>query len=184
MCIWFRFINNIILFYSIRYIKIFNEIFCNIKNFLNINTNSFFINFLVLFFIIFFTNFYRLYSYIFSLRSIPLFTFLFGFFFWFIFFFINFNSNYKLLLSHLVPAGCPIYLISFIVFIELIRLFIRPLTLRVRLAANITAGHILIIIRRKSFLGRGLLIILELIVRGIQAFVFVLLLTLYYNESN
>merc|ERR1712204_15521 len=47
-------------------------------------------------------------------------------------------------LSHLVPSGTPDVLIPLIVVIELVRNFIRPITLSVRLAANIVAGHLLI----------------------------------------
>jgi F0F1-type ATP synthase membrane subunit a len=50
--------------------------------------------------------------------------------------------------------------------------------------ANITAGHLLIILVSGFLTGGLLLIILELVVRLIQAFVFTLLLTLYFNESN
>merc|ERR1711936_786086 len=47
-------------------------------------------------------------------------------------------------LAHLVPSGTPDVLIPLIVVIELVRNFIRPITLSVRLAANIVAGHLLI----------------------------------------
>merc|ERR1712203_468089 len=43
----------------------------------------------------------------------------------------------KRFLAHLVPAGTPDVLIPLIVVIELVRNFIRPITLSVRLAANI-----------------------------------------------
>jgi F-type H+-transporting ATPase subunit a len=64
--------------------------------------------------------------------------------FWFSILLIGiFNNLYKNL-RHLVPNGTPIILIRFIVLIETLRIFIRPITLRVRLAANITAGHLLL----------------------------------------
>merc|ERR1711971_663797 len=50
----------------------------------------------------------------------------------------------KRFLAHLVPSGTPDVLIPLIVMIELVRNFIRPITLSVRLAANIVAGHLLI----------------------------------------
>lgn len=59
-------------------------------------------------------------------------------------FILTLRTNLGRFLSHLVPTGTPIFLIRFIVFIELIRNVIRPITLGVRLAANITAGHLLI----------------------------------------
>lgn len=99
-------------------------------------------------------------------------------------------------LAHLVPAGTPYILIPFMVLIELIRTTIRPLTLSVRLAANIVAGHLLIRLVRGPlvFIGppimglvmRGLvlLIILESAVAFIQAYVFRILRTLYLREAN
>ena len=48
------------------------------------------------------------------------------------------------MMAHLVPLGTPVALIPFMVLIELVRNFIRPLTLSVRLAANIVAGHLLL----------------------------------------
>jgi len=47
-------------------------------------------------------------------------------------------------MAHLVPIGTPNILMPFIVVIETIRNIIRPLTLAVRLSANIIAGHLLL----------------------------------------
>lgn len=99
-------------------------------------------------------------------------------------------------LAHLVPTGTPYALMPFMVLIELIRGIIRPLTLAVRLAANIVAGHLLITLLRSSVVSRHtrlvifiiislwLLIILETAVAFIQAYVFRILRTLYLRESN
>ncbi len=45
-----------------------------------------------------------------------------------------------------MPEGTPGALIPLIVVIESVRLIIRPFTLAVRLAANIVAGHLLILV--------------------------------------
>ena len=99
-------------------------------------------------------------------------------------------------LAHLVPVGTPYVLMPFIVLIELVRNLIRPLTLSVRLAANIVAGHLLITLISTPLVSRGwlprffilggllLLIILETAVAFIQAYVFRILRTLYLRESN
>merc|ERR1711993_120711 len=99
-------------------------------------------------------------------------------------------------LSHLVPLGTPVALIPLIVVIEIVRRLIRPITLSVRLAANIVAGHLLIALIRgplsavrffRFFLILGgllLLTLLELAVSFIQAYVFSTLISLYIIEVN
>nr|AAC77633.1 ATPase subunit 6 [Brachyhypopomus occidentalis]AHU88176.1 ATP synthase 6 [Brachyhypopomus occidentalis]AHU88178.1 ATP synthase 6 [Brachyhypopomus occidentalis] len=101
-------------------------------------------------------------------------------------------------LSHLLPEGTPIPLIPILIVIETISLFIRPLALGVRLTANLTAGHLLIHLIASTVMALApmmttmalltavvliLLTILEIAVAVIQAYVFVLLLTLYLQEN-
>jgi len=86
------------------------------------------------------------------------------------------------------------FLIPFIVLIESIRNVIRPLTLAVRLIANIVAGHLLItllgnqtaaaskIILISLIITQILLLILETAVAFIQSYVFAVLSTLYSRE--
>jgi len=97
-------------------------------------------------------------------------------------------------LSHLVPAGTPNLLIPLMVLIELVRNFIRPVTLSVRLAANIVAGHLLIrlinggslsVSRVIFIVGGGLvLFFLEIAVAFIQGYVFRTLRVIYTAELN
>ena len=181
----FFLILNINFFYtSSRVKKTVYLLVRGIRNNLNLNNNNHKILFLTLFFLIFFTNFFRLFSYIFSFSCLPVFCLILGRHFWVLFFIINMTFDPQKFFAHLVPAGCPVYLISFIIFIEIIRLLIRPLTLRVRLIANITAGHLLLFLVSKIFIATILMFLLEILVRFIQAFVFCLLLTLYFNETN
>nr|YP_010999552.1 ATP synthase F0 subunit 6 [Sebastes jordani]WPM98946.1 ATP synthase F0 subunit 6 [Sebastes jordani]WPM98959.1 ATP synthase F0 subunit 6 [Sebastes jordani] len=101
-------------------------------------------------------------------------------------------------LGHLLPEGTPGPLIPVLIIIETISLFIRPLALGVRLTANLTAGHLLIqLIATGAFVLLPLmptvaiitttvlvlLTLLEVAVAMIQAYVFVLLLTLYLQEN-
>nr|UXB58411.1 ATP synthase F0 subunit 6 [Cottus tenuis] len=101
-------------------------------------------------------------------------------------------------LGHLLPEGTPGPLIPVLIVIETISLFIRPLALGVRLTANLTAGHLLIqLISTAAFVLMSslpavalltstvlvLLTLLEVAVAMIQAYVFVLLLTLYLQEN-
>jgi len=104
--------------------------------------------------------------------------------------------NTRHFLCHLVPQGTPRFLINFIVLIELTRNLIRPITLCVRLTANIVAGHLLIsllngfLINRSFFFLTALrftpfiLTVLETAVAFIQAYVFVTLVTLYAKERQ
>nr|ABA19293.1 ATP synthase subunit 6 [Eupsittula aurea] len=101
-------------------------------------------------------------------------------------------------LGHLLPEGTPTPLIPALIMIETISLLIRPLALGVRLTANLTAGHLLIqlistatitllpIMPAVSILTTTVLLlltILEVAVAMIQAYVFVLLLSLYLQEN-
>ena len=105
-------------------------------------------------------------------------------------------KNLNSFLRHLVPRGTPYVLIPFMVIIEIIRISIRPLTLSVRLAANIIAGHILIVLVRRPLtsvrwiifplilISLGLLVTLEVAVSIIQSYVFRTLISLYIIEVN
>nr|ACE74380.1 ATP synthase subunit 6 [Dryocopus lineatus]ADZ14933.1 ATP synthase subunit 6 [Dryocopus lineatus]ATD83072.1 ATPase subunit 6 [Dryocopus schulzi] len=101
-------------------------------------------------------------------------------------------------LGHLLPEGTPTPLIPALILIETVSLLIRPLALGVRLTANLTAGHLLIqlistattallsIMPAISILTSIILLlltILEVAVAMIQAYVFVLLLSLYLQEN-
>nr|AGY61374.1 ATP synthase F0 subunit 6 [Aix galericulata] len=101
-------------------------------------------------------------------------------------------------LAHLLPEGTPTPLIPALILIETTSLLIRPLALGVRLTANLTAGHLLIqlistaaialapILPAVSVLTVAILLlltILEVAVAMIQAYVFVLLLSLYLQEN-
>nr|QXU60143.1 ATP synthase F0 subunit 6 [Lophura bulweri] len=101
-------------------------------------------------------------------------------------------------LGHLLPEGTPTPLIPALIMIETTSLLIRPLALGVRLTANLTAGHLLIqlistatitllpmmpSISALTAIILFLLTILEVAVAMIQAYVFVLLLSLYLQEN-
>nr|YP_009772669.1 ATP synthase F0 subunit 6 [Gymnocypris waddellii]ANK78533.1 ATPase subunit 6 [Gymnocypris waddellii]QIZ11217.1 ATP synthase F0 subunit 6 [Gymnocypris waddellii] len=111
---------------------------------------------------------------------------------------IGMRNQPTVALGHLLPEGTPILLIPVLIIIETISLFIRPLALGVRLTANLTAGHLLIqLIATAVFVLLPmmptvamltaavllLLTLLEIAVAMIQAYVFVLLLTLYLQEN-
>lgn len=148
------------------------------------------------FILILFSNFLGLFPYIFTASRHLTITVRIALPVWLGYILFSSVKNVNFFLSHLVPLGTPYVLIPFIVLIELVSSVIRPLTLSVRLAANIVAGHLLIILIRTPIASVGygllipilagllLLIALELAVSVIQAYVFRTLLSLYIIEVN
>lgn len=112
--------------------------------------------------------------------------------------FVNFRSDY---FAMFMPGGSPLVLAPFLVIIEFVSHTAKAISLGVRLAANITAGHLLFAILSGftwTMLTAGgflallsifpLLIVvfitvLEMAVAVIQAYVFCLLTTIYINDS-
>ena len=100
--------------------------------------------------------------------------------------------------ARLLPIGAPSALNPFLVIIETVRISVRPITLSVRLAANIRAGHIVLtlignylssaIIRARVsrvmllLFAQVLYTMFEFGIAIIQAYIFCLLLTLYADE--
>lgn len=90
-------------------------------------------------------------------------------------------------ISHLTPKGAPLGLAPLLVIIERVSLCVRPLTLGVRLAANLTTGHIIIGLMANGpfylciILGLGYLAF-EIGVCFVQAYIFTLLPALYREE--
>ncbi len=104
--------------------------------------------------------------------------------------------------SLFVPHGTPVIMIPLMFVIELFSFLVRPFSLALRLFVAMTAGHILLkvlggfVIKGVSAgAGYGLLVglpsfilmvgisALELLVCGIQAYVFALLTSLYLNDA-
>ncbi len=97
-------------------------------------------------------------------------------------------------LTLFVPHGVPWPLLIILVPIELLSYFIRPLTLSLRLFANMMAGHTMLAIFAGFVVSLGVfgilpfsvnvaLIFLELLVGALQAYVFAILTTLYLNDA-
>nr|YP_626600.1 ATP synthase F0 subunit 6 [Liua tsinpaensis]ABC56013.1 ATP synthase F0 subunit 6 [Liua tsinpaensis] len=118
--------------------------------------------------------------------------------FWLATILIGLRNQPTITFGHLLPEGTPTLLIPILIIIETISLFIRPLALGVRLTANLTAGHLLIqliataalvllpmmpVVSILTMLILFLLTLLEIAVAMIQAYVFVLLLSLYLQEN-
>ena len=102
-----------------------------------------------------------------------------------------------------VPHGTPLWLIWLIPFIELFSFLIRPFSLALRLFVAMMAGHVLLkvlasfvidstnagavyagFIGIPSFTLMVAISALEILVAGIQAYVFALLTSLYINDAE
>ncbi|HEY5362759.1 MAG TPA: F0F1 ATP synthase subunit A, partial [Aestuariivirga sp.] len=105
-------------------------------------------------------------------------------------FFRNGLGYFKLL----IPPGVPILLLPLVVVIEVVSYFIRPMSLSVRLFANMMAGHMMLKVMAGFVVMLGyfgfvpLLVMvaltgLELLVAGLQAYVFAILTCLYINDA-
>jgi F-type H+-transporting ATPase subunit a len=108
---------------------------------------------------------------------------------------VGFSIHGMHFLSILVPPGTPGWLLPLMLPIEIISQLARPVTLGVRLFANMTAGHTVLYVLFGLMLAGGALIgwlpfgftvavyILEVIVAFIQAFIFTILATVYLGDA-
>ena len=98
-------------------------------------------------------------------------------------------------LTFFVPSGVPVVLLVILVPIEVISYFVRPISLSVRLFANMLAGHTLLkvfggfVVSLGLYLGwlpLGFIVVLtglEFLVAFLQAYVFAILSCLYLNDA-
>nr|YP_010943431.1 ATP synthase F0 subunit 6 [Gammarus nipponensis]WLS55460.1 ATP synthase F0 subunit 6 [Gammarus nipponensis] len=133
-------------------------------------------------------------SYIFTASSQLIFTATLALPAWLALMLYGWMNNLSNLLTHLIPQNTPLLLMPFMVLIETISNLIRPITLAIRLTANMVAGHLLIVLLNSAdtvtplmlypilFSTKQLLLLLELAVAFIQAYVFSVLVTLYMAE--
>ncbi|HON77666.1 MAG TPA: F0F1 ATP synthase subunit A [Spirochaetota bacterium] len=100
------------------------------------------------------------------------------------------------IITGVVPHGIPIFLFPLMWVIEVMGLLIKPFALTVRLFANMTAGHIVIIIFiylvmmfKSYWVGVGsvtgalMISMLELLVAFIQAYIFAALTAMFVGQS-
>lgn len=100
------------------------------------------------------------------------------------------------IITGVVPHGIPVFLFPLMWVIEVMGLLIKPFALTVRLFANMTAGHIVIIIFiylvmmfKSYWVGIGsvtgalMISMLELLVAFIQAYIFAALTAMFVGQS-
>jgi F-type H+-transporting ATPase subunit a len=94
-----------------------------------------------------------------------------------------------------VPSGVPVLLLPLISVIEIISYFTRPISLSVRLFANMMAGHTMLAVFGSFVVGLGiiggwvpfifmvLLMGLEVLIAFLQAYVFAVLTCIYLSDA-
>nr|ALO64660.1 ATP synthase F0 subunit 6 [Nomada ruficornis] len=180
---------------NILWIKMINLLF---KEFMLISSKKYESNILIfmsLFFYIMLLNLLSLMPYIFTITSHMSFNLSLSLTLWLSFMIYMLYKMPKNFFIHLVPLNTPLMLMHFMVLIELISNLIRPWTLSIRLTANLIAGHLLLILLG-TFMNnfiliipfmiiiQNLLLILEISMSLIQAYVFSILGILYFSESK
>nr|AQT38579.1 ATP synthase F0 subunit 6 [Cumberlandia monodonta] len=94
-------------------------------------------------------------------------------------------------LGNLLPSGTPSVLCPLMIVIETVSVIIRPVTLSVRLVANVMMGHLVLGLVgdyvSESWVGGGYwvvsgYVVFEMLVCTLQAYVFTLLVSLYSSE--
>nr|YP_009708260.1 ATP synthase F0 subunit 6 [Paracolopha morrisoni]QEV85462.1 ATP synthase F0 subunit 6 [Paracolopha morrisoni] len=144
--------------------------------------------FIILFMFIFLNNFMSLFPYIFSSSSHMIFSMTLALPFWLFFIMMSMTLNLKNFIIHLIPMNTPILLAPLMAIIETMSIFIRPLSLSIRLTANLIAGHLLMTLLNFNsmmfiiILIQMMLMMFELCVALIQSYVFSMLSSLYSSE--
>nr|YP_010401686.1 ATP synthase F0 subunit 6 [Macrosiphum albifrons]UQU69192.1 ATP synthase F0 subunit 6 [Macrosiphum albifrons] len=144
--------------------------------------------FISLFMFILLNNFFSLFPYIFSSSSHMIFSITLALPFWLFYIIFSTCKNTKNMIAHLIPINTPIYLAPLMTIIETMSIIIRPLSLSIRLTANLIAGHLLMTLLNFNSLMiiilmiQMFMMIFELCVALIQSYVFSILSSLYSSE--
>ncbi|GAB3640863.1 F0F1 ATP synthase subunit A [Spirosoma arcticum] len=119
------------------------------------------------------------------------------------FFIVSFSGNKHYWMHIVKPTGVPLLLLPIMIPVEIVGVFMKPLSLMIRLFANITAGHIIILsllglIFMANNMGGAMtsvaispvvlfftlfLNLIELLVAFLQAFIFTLLTAMYIGSA-
>jgi F-type H+-transporting ATPase subunit a len=106
--------------------------------------------------------------------------------------FVNHGAGY---LKLFIPSGVPLFLLPLIVIIEIISYLSRPVSLSVRLFANMMAGHTMLKVFGGFVISLGVLggllplsftvalTGLEILIAFLQAYVFAILTCIYLNDA-
>nr|QXJ42318.1 ATP synthase F0 subunit 6 [Sepiadariidae sp. GS-2020] len=145
-------------------------------------------------------NMMGLIPYVFSVTSHLSMTFVLALPLWMSLIMSSYMNNPYSTLASMLPLGTPTFLIPFLPVIEFLSILVRPVTLSIRLAANISAGHIILTLigdyltismLSNSYLTSLLVVVIqtgyfifEIGIGVIQGYIFSLLITLYTDDHQ
>jgi ATP synthase subunit 6 len=112
---------------------------------------------------------------------------------------VGLTTNKEKIVGLFLPSGTPIFMTPFLILIELVTYFARVFSLSIRLFANMLAGHalyeilgtfsfLILITTSISWLALFPIAILlcisglEMLIAGLQTFVFITLVNIYFND--
>ena len=148
-----------------------------------------------LFMFVLFCNMFGMIPYTFTVTSLIIVTFMLAAFIFIGVTIIDFIKHGFGYLKLFVPSGVPIVLLPLIVVIEIISYLSRPISLSVRLFANMMAGHTMMKVFGGFVVSLGIvggwlplsfsvaLTGLEILVAFLQAYVFAILTCIYLNDA-
>jgi len=148
-----------------------------------------------LFMFVLFCNMFGMIPYTFTVTSHIIVTFILAAFIFIAVTVIGFLKHGLSYLKLFVPSGVPIVLLPLIVVIEIISYLSRPISLSVRLFANMMAGHTMMKVFGGFVISLGIvggwlplsfsvaLTGLEILVAFLQAYVFAILTCIYLNDA-
>ncbi|MGB0670739.1 MAG: F0F1 ATP synthase subunit A [Rhodospirillales bacterium] len=148
-----------------------------------------------LFFFVLIGNIWGMIPYSFTFTSHIIVTFVMAFFVFVMVTVIALAKHGMHFFSFFMPPGAPIYMAPLLVPIEIISYLSRPISLSVRLFANMLAGHTLLKVFAGFVISLGIiggwlplifvvaLTGLEFVIAFLQAFVFTILTCLYLNDA-
>nr|ATL58809.1 ATP synthase F0 subunit 6 [Stephanitis chinensis] len=169
-----------------------NTLIKELKMTLNMKSKEVILILVSIFFMILMNNMMGLMPYIFTSTSHMVVNLTLALPLWLSIMLFSWMNKTKMMLIHLTPMGTPEPLMPFMVMIEMISNIIRPISLSVRLTANMITGHLLMTLLETSIQLKNLPILViqmflmtfETAVALIQSYVFMMLMTLYISEVN
>ncbi len=178
--------------------QLYNFVFGLVKQQINIAGYPYFPIIFSLFIFILFANLIGMTLYSFTLTSHVAVAFTLSFSFFIAIVLVGILIQKASFVNTFIPSGAPKILKPFLIIIEIISYISRPFSLGIRLFANLMSGHTLlailanfaflisqknIIISILPFLLIVAIVGLEVMIAGLQAYVFTVLVCIYLNDS-